>query len=108
MIKSQFNIESTQGNFVYIYNTLTSSFIKIDAKEWNNIKEMDKEAQVSLYNNGFLVNSREEEINDYKFDFYASIFDDYTLSLYITPTMLCNFNCFYCFEDGHKKQGKMK
>lgn len=108
MVKSQFNVESIKGHTAYIFNTLTSSFIKTDADEWKNLDKIDKEVQEALYNNGFLVNSHEEELNEYKCDFYASIFDNSALALYITPTMLCNFNCFYCFEEEHKKQGKMK
>lgn len=108
MVKSLFNIEYAKGHTTYVFNTLTSSFIKTDTNDWNNPDGIDTEAKEVLYNNGFLVNSHEEELNEYKCDFYASIFKNSRLILYITPTMRCNFNCFYCFEEGHKKQGKMK
>lgn len=108
MTKSQFNIESIVNETAYVYNTLRSSFIKIDANEWTCIDNLDEDTRKTLYNNGFLVESHDDETNDYKYDFYTSIFNESGLVLCIAPTMLCNFNCFYCFEEGNKKQGKMK
>lgn len=108
MTKSQFNIESIVNDTAYVYNTLNSSFIKIGANEWTCIDNLDGDTRKALYSNGFLVESHEDEINDYKYDFYSSIFSESSIVLFIAPTMLCNFSCFYCFEEGHKKQGKMK
>lgn len=108
MIKSQFNIEKIVNETAYVYNTLSSSFIQINSNEWTSIDNLDEETRKALYYNGFLVESHEDEINNYKFDFYSSIFSESGLGLFIAPTMQCNFNCFYCFEEGHKKQGKMK
>jgi len=107
MTKSRFNIEHVSGSSVLVFNTLSSSFIKMDAETWQNINDIEEESKNTLMKNGFIVESNDEELRDYKYDFYASIFRDSILSFYITPTMHCNFSCFYCFEEGQKKQGKM-
>ena len=86
---------------------MSTAFIKMSKNEWDHVFNLDDETKDVLMQNGFLVESHTDELNDYKYDFYSSIFDNSGLTLYITPTMLCNFCCFYCFEDGQKKQGIM-
>jgi uncharacterized protein len=48
---------------------------------------------------GFLVENDVDEFEVYRHLWYAAQHDTSTLSLLICPTMACDMNCAYCFED---------
>ena len=105
---SLFNVVKESGDDTYIYNTLTSSFLKVATSSWKSLSEhSDKDFLSILYAQGILVDNNEVEIDKYKFFYYNQIFGRRELSLTIAPTMLCNFGCPYCFEGNNKNFPKM-
>lgn len=108
MVKSLFNVIKTIDGDSWIYNTLTSSFIKIASETWGSLSDSsDKELLQVLHREGILVDDNETEILKYKYFCYSKIFNNTKLSLAIAPTMKCNFDCPYCFEGDHKTFSKM-
>lgn len=107
---SKFNVINTCNNSTFIYNTLTTGFVKMETKQWfsiyENIKKkgnvIEDKVCAILQNAGILVDDDYNELNVYKYMCYSSMFQNSSLILSIAPTMKCNFNCFYCFEDGKK------
>lgn len=112
---SKFNVINTCNNSTFIYNTLTTGFVKMETKQWfsiyENIKKkgnvIEDKVCAILQNAGILVDDDYNELNVYKYKCYSSMFQNSSLILSIAPTMKCNFNCFYCFEDGKKNIGLM-
>ena len=105
---SQFNVVKFVGEEVYVYNTLTSAFIKLTATIWNSLPELrDKELFSVLLQQGILVKEDTNEVYKYKYFFYSKIFNKKVLSVTIAPTMQCNFCCPYCFEENHKNFSQM-
>lgn len=115
---------SIYNNFVYYknkfvgYNAINNSFILLDEELYNLYEaaviekqiEKFKEIHPSFYKfmvqNGFFVDSNENELEKVKklqleIDNKNDFFD-----LFINPTMNCNFKCWYCYET-HIKDSKM-
>lgn len=108
LTKSLYNVENTQGEVTFVYNTLTSAFLCVPTRKWKSLAEIsDKDFFVMLKKQGILVEETDMQINKYKYFFYKKAFDNQILDLTIAPTMLCNFNCPYCFEGTHKNFPKM-
>lgn len=106
---SQFNITKILGDGAWVFNTLTSAFIKISASVWQHIFDTDDEhLLLTLRQQGFIVDSHETEINKYRYIYYNKMFDRRSLAVTIAPTMCCNFGCGYCFEGTHKTMPTMK
>lgn len=72
-----------------------------------NQKEIEDEFLSQLKYCGFLVEDGFDEKLDIRMRLLSSRYDTSVLSLTITPTMVCNFRCVYCFENGHYGHGKM-
>lgn len=108
MIQSYYNVVSFFNDSVFVYNTLTSAFLKIPEKQWKSLSEdSDKDFLGMLYRQGILVDNHQTEINKYKYFYYRKAFDEQVLDITIAPTMRCNFNCSYCFEGDNKSFSKM-
>ncbi|MDE6536869.1 MAG: radical SAM protein [Muribaculaceae bacterium] len=109
---SKYNVIHLSDDYVLIFNTLTASIVKISLAFWQYLNSDDLNKSFSyvekLLDMGILVKSDDDALNQYKYWYYKSAFESRTPFLYIAPTMQCNFNCFYCFEDGHKSFGKME
>lgn len=108
MVKSQYNITKAIEKDTWVYNTLTSSFIKLPVEEWEKLPDgaTDDECR-QLAELGILVKSHEAELLKYKYFCYSKMFDRAVLFLTIAPTMRCNFNCKYCFEGSNKNLPSM-
>lgn len=96
----------------YIYNTLSNSLIAIDYYSFKILEEakskkkdfieklnLDKELLDILIEKRFVVENSKDEYLMYK-----SIINDLrrsgsSMHLTMVPTMNCNFNCHYCFEE---------
>ena len=101
---SGFNVIKTCGDITYIYNSLTSGFVKMNTELWKSVivdvvGSTSKESKVFtiLRNAGIIIDDDYNELDIYKYKYYSSMFQDASLILSIAPTMKCNFNCFYCF-----------
>lgn len=108
-VLSRYNVIKTIDEDTWVFNTLTSAFVKLPTEEWRKIADgkEDEETAAQLKTMGFKVNSHEDEIMAYKYRCYSSAFSQKTLSLSIAPTMMCNFACAYCFEGGNKTMPTM-
>ncbi len=103
MVQSRFNVVKTEGEVTWVYNTLTSAFVKLDALTWTAVQAGDEpEVEAALRREGILVDNTEDEWLTYKFQYYAHAFRRRGLYLSIAPTMQCNFACPYCFEGENK------
>ena len=73
MIQSYYNVVSFFNDSVFVYNTLTSAFLKIPEKQWKSLSESsDKDFLGMLYRQGILVDNHQTEINKYKYFYYHS------------------------------------
>ena len=104
---SQYNIIKSDTKWAWIYNTFSSSFIKVEYPIWNTIVTNapfeDRDLIVkTLTEQGILVEDDENELAKYKFFYNQGIFDQRRLHIDVIPTMQCNFACPYCFEEGYK------
>lgn len=106
---SQFNVTKTLGESTWVYNTLTSAFVKMPTSVWNDVEAgANTDISDALRQQGIIVGSHETEINKYRYIYYSRMFCHDKLSITIAPTMQCNFGCNYCFEGTHKTMPKMK
>lgn len=100
---SKYNIYDEE-KFSYIANTLTGVYIQANKDEILNIKnekleEFGIDEITVLEENGIIVDSQLDEIqllrNAYNFCKYTNK----RTTIIIVPSMKCNFNCSYCYED---------
>ncbi|HMA69192.1 MAG TPA: radical SAM protein [Candidatus Mcinerneyibacterium sp.] len=106
---SRYNVYFKYSDFNLLYNTLHDSLLKINDKTYKyikkngeNLKKIDDEKKNILIDNGFIINKGINEINFVKDKYLKSVYDNKSYVLIINPTMDCNFNCWYCYEN-HKK-----
>lgn len=106
---SQYNAYVRVGNAVNIFNTLTGALIQLDETVFDSLLTDSKNSNVvnQLLRLGILIENRDDEINKYKFIQYSRMFNTNNLSLYVCPTMNCNFSCSYCFEGQNKSKTNM-
>ena len=108
VILSRFNVVKTTGADTWVFNTLTSAFVKLSTDIWNSLSSIeDKELLDVLARQGIIVKDSNTELNEYQYIFYKKLFDNKNLAVTIAPTMQCNFGCPYCFEGDHKTMPKM-
>lgn len=106
---SQFNIVKTVGDSTWVFNTLTSAFIKTSTSTWQGVMNSDDENMLrTLHDQGFMVDSNDTELNKYRYIYYSKMFDRRSMAITIAPTMCCNFGCSYCFEGESKTMPTMK
>lgn len=105
--KSYYNVCKTLEGKTWVYNTLTSAFICLQTEEWNQLPSGDEAIISQLVGMGILVKSHKEELLKYKYYCGSKMFDNRSLALTIAPTMMCNFDCPYCFEGKNKRQPPM-
>jgi uncharacterized protein len=83
-----------------MYNFLTGALIELDEDTRERIRDVsllsDSEINI-LKTNGFLIDDF-DEVSYLRFGNKLVCSDDELLSILITPTMECDFNCPYCFE----------
>jgi uncharacterized protein len=95
-----------------LYNSLTNSFLKLDDESHTELLRIrddpdridpckDPAFFMQLTIAKVLVREGEEEtlLNLINFNRLRRKFDNRGLSLTIAPTLACNFNCSYCFEE---------
>jgi len=80
---------------------LISNIINNSNKNKSKSKK-EKELINKLKNGGFLINNKDDEINDIKLASRMARFNTSYFGLTIAPTLNCNFNCPYCYEERKK------
>lgn len=117
---SQFNNTIVHNNSFVMYNAYTNKFMAIEpfqndliesAKLYGNIDELlvhDPMLYIDMIENGLIVNDNRDELEAVKqLRNRVDLENDTVYQLIINPTMNCNFNCWYCYED-HLKDSKME
>lgn len=114
-ITSKYNVIKKDETNTFVFNTLTSGFVKVSTKYWNDVRTSEIKGGIgaelvneSLVKTGIFVRSDVDELQLYKYFYYNVVFQNNSFALAIAPTMKCNFGCFYCFEEGNKNAGVMK
>jgi uncharacterized protein len=97
---------------ILAYNAFSNSFARITEKNYDIIKKIlekpnhlpyEKKEHSKLKNDlirgGFLIDYHFDEFEVLKAQNQIGRFANRNLSLTIAPTLKCNFNCTYCFEN---------
>ena len=103
---SLFNYIYNRGNEHIVFNTFSKACVSLDD---NTIKLLScpsivysagEDATLDYFKeNGFVVSEDFDEVGFLKYYNYKVRFADDYLSLTIAPTLSCNFDCPYCFEN---------
>ena len=114
---SKYCIYNSKDSYCYIYNTLTTAFVKVSDKDLAEInKSLDgnyilhpscQKIIEYLLQIKMLVEDTYNELLPVIHQCFSKMYDGQTLHLTIAPTMKCNFDCFYCFEGSNKQFGEM-
>ncbi|MDR1654084.1 MAG: radical SAM protein [Prevotellaceae bacterium] len=104
---------SSKGEFL-IYCSRTNSFLKLTKELFEFISEIKKdsslinefdESLISLFvKNKILVVANEDDdyLLERQFEEDTITYSQKTLGLTLVPTLSCNFDCPYCFEEGKR------
>lgn len=104
---SKYNIYINLFKENYIYNSFTGALIKVNdvfCKEIQN-KNINLIENISineinfLKNNGIIIEDSVDELKLIEKKMKLITQNTGGLSLIIAPTLDCNFNCYYCFEE---------
>ncbi len=68
-------------------------------EEFSESLNVEKENIEALIKTGFIINSETDEISEIKFNYRRNLFSSNVLRLIILPTLNCNFDCPYCYEN---------
>lgn len=108
---SQFNFCYRKDHETIVYNTFTKDCIAVDDTNLPLIQNSydssscDQDSLHFLMDRGFIVDADFDEVAYLKYYNYMVRFASDYLSLTIAPTLSCNFDCPYCFEN--KRGGVM-
>lgn len=103
---SMFSVPVEDGDFILVYQTLTSSLIRLEPSVYRSLFEEQRipnnpqqvEALVSM---GFLVDAAEDEF--FRLQMMRRRYqhaDKGVTGVVIAVTTECNARCFYCYENG--------
>lgn len=112
MKASKYNVIFECGKKKYIFNTLSCALAEIDsevASKLSEAKALDCKGQENILkqmqNSGFILNDDIDELLLLKYRHYkgksSTIYNSFNIT--IAPTLLCNFECPYCYESTNKK-----
>ena len=118
MQASMFNLRApvSNGNEVFLMNTFSDAQLMVspDVAELLDrvshgdaaFNDEEREAIAALRDNGFIVESREQERAELKQYFHSMKEDTETFRLTVLTTLQCNFACDYCFQGDHGDYNK--
>lgn len=118
MIPSRYNfIWSTDDpEKVMIFNSLTTSLVEVEKTNIDllNVQQFDYDALPAdkkqfvdgLMPGGFVLDDAADELKILKFAHNSNKYDRMGLGFTIAPTLRCNFNCAYCYEQSGESQDK--
>lgn len=108
MIKSKYNIIHVVDNNYILYNTFSKAIVVLDENEYKEYLRDEIsciETELCLKKNGFFIEDEFDEKKYLEYFHYKTRFNHESMILTIAPTLSCNFDCPYCFEE--KRPGKM-
>lgn len=93
----------------FLYNSLSNSLAELKQEDYELLNKMkeedlsltDKELEKQLRKLKVIVDNDKDEINKVKYLNLLNRNENRRLILTINPTLACNFNCPYCFENEH-------
>lgn len=93
----------------YIYNSISNFLCKIDKNIYNILIDKDKDIEIDdesvlelLTLSKIITNSEKDDLLEYIASIQFKRRINNILNLTLAPTMDCNFNCPYCFEEKEK------
>ncbi|EOS34786.1 radical SAM additional 4Fe4S-binding SPASM domain-containing protein [Lachnospiraceae bacterium A4] len=98
---SRYNIFVEKDKEIYLFNTKTLSIVELDSMTRDMFRSGEILAQNNLeefIENGFIIESYENELEEVKNDYWSSVCREETLFMSIMTTLNCNLRCPYCFE----------
>ena len=110
MKESKYNIFFDIDSKRYLFNTISCGFAEIndDTERFiknvhnTNINDLD-ENEMDIFkrikNGRMIVDDNYNELDGLKLAFYQTNYNITNLSLTILPTLACNMDCTYCFEN---------
>lgn len=117
---SDYNLAFFEQDHLFIHNSFTGAFVKIDdiysdiidqvfKSNLDRLTELPEEIQNGMVDGGFIINKNTNEFNVLKsLHSLARFKGGNSLVLTILPTLGCNFRCPYCFEqNGNYPSKKM-
>ena len=108
---SKFNFRYKRGDKTVVYNTFTKALVLMDEESLLLLDDdfctddKKRDSIIALKENGFLVDSNFDELKYLKYYNTKVRYANNYFSLTIAPTLQCNFDCPYCFEN--KRTGMM-
>ncbi len=115
---SKYNIDIPFENQILLYNSISDHFLVLEpllfdllqaATNENNIeaiKDYHESFYEALFTNSFIVDNQYDEYAFVRSKILSTDFNVTDFNIIINPTMNCNFNCWYCYEE-HIKSSKM-
>ncbi|MDR2836560.1 MAG: radical SAM protein [Bacteroidales bacterium] len=113
--QSEYNIVVENGEKSIYFNSYSGASVGLNKKEHQAVKEEFKNLEnfeteypnifQKFYDFGFIIDEERNEKEEILFHKKQGVFLDREYRLFINPTLDCNFNCWYCYEE-HPK-GKM-
>jgi len=103
---SRFNYVYKTEKDVVLYNTFSKAILELGFEEYECFKNGDYGVEKkTLADNGVIVEDSYDELGFLKYIHYRTRFSSDVMTLTIAPTLDCNFDCPYCFEN--KRKGNM-
>lgn len=108
MKESKFNIYTKCGNKELLFNSLYCGLCEVDHRYFsvlekikNNLDLTKTEQSIAdmAVQAGYFVESDYDELDFLKMHKYKRKFDESRINITIAPTLACNFQCIYCYED---------
>jgi uncharacterized protein len=109
---SKYNILIPFEEKYIFYNSLSNIFISVDPaiakilysfkkddKNPNELKQIHEDLYTELINNNFIIGKKIDEFEKVNNLINQINSDKNDYRLIINPTLDCNFNCWYCYED---------
>lgn len=111
---SHYNVFFERKGNSYLWNTFSGALIKVNESgkayidSFNGCESDDNYFKI-LKNNGCIVHTRFDELGKVLIEEKTLMVNPAPERFHYTiaPTMSCNYNCNYCFEDGYMNRKKM-
>ena len=105
----------TYEDLVIAYNSRTNALAKIEKENYNFLQNSkdgilyfeDKKLEEDLKKGGFILENDINELELLKLVRLQGQYNSSSLGLTLAPTLGCNFNCVYCYEEDHNNFTKM-